>query len=104
MKLLIKISVIVLVLTMGGLVYAGSVMKVDCKTKYDDLKREKSDTQQNYMKAKRSLRTKLGKVDSQAEADAWEDQDKRLTYDYDRKMNDIKQEMESLYNDPSCWK
>ena len=103
MRLLIKIGVIVLVLTMGSLVYAGSVMKADCKTKYNDLTREKSDTQKNYMKAKRSLRTKLGKVDSQAEADAWEEQDKRITYDYERKMDNIKQEMQNLYNDPSCW-
>jgi len=104
MRFLIKIGVIVLVLAMGGLVYAGSVMKEDCKTRYNDFKKEKKDAQQNYMKAKRSLRTKLGKVDSQSEANAWEDQDKRITDDHDTKMNDMKQKMEDLYNDPSCWK
>lgn len=104
MSFLIKTVVIVLVLTTGGFAYAGSVMKEDCKTQYNDLKKEKSTIQQNYMKAKISLRTKLGKVDSQAEANAWEDQDKRITDDYNRKMNDMKDEMESLYNNPSCWK
>jgi hypothetical protein len=104
MRILIKIGVIVLVLAMGGLVYAGSVMKQDCKTKYDDLKKEKSVAQDNYIKTKRSLRTKLGKADSQSEVNAWEDQDKRLSDDHNSKMEDMKQEMESLYNDPSCWK
>jgi len=104
MRILITIGVIVLVLTIGGLASAERVMKEDCKTKYSDLKREKSDAQKTYIKSKTSLRTKLGKADSQSEVNAWEDQDKRITEDHNRKMENMKQEMESLYNDPSCWK
>lgn len=103
MKILIKIGVFVLVLTMGSFVYAGRVMKPDCETRYNELKKEKTVAQQNYIKARTSLRTNLGKADSQSEINAWEDQDWRLTDDYNRKMEDIKQEMESLYNNPGCW-
>jgi hypothetical protein len=104
MRFLITIGVTVLVLTMGGLVYAERVMKEDCKTQYNDLKREKSDAQNNYIKSKTSIRTKLGKADSESEINAWEYQDKRLSDDHNNKMEDMKQEMENLYNDPSCWK
>jgi len=103
MRILITIGVIVLVLTIGGFASAERVMKDECKTKYSDLKREKSDTQDNYIKSKTSLRTKLGKADSQSEINAWEDHDWRLTDDYNRKMEEIEQEMKSLYNNPSCW-
>ena len=61
------------------------------------------DAQDNYIKSRTSLRTKLGKADSQSEVNAWEEQDWRLTDDYNREMEDMEQEMESLYNDPSCW-
>ena len=104
MRFLIKICVIVLVLTMGGFAYAERVMKEDCKAKYNELKREKSDAHENYINSKRSLRTKLGKAESQSEVNAWEEQDWRITDDYNRKMKDMEQEMKDIYNDPGCWK
>jgi hypothetical protein len=103
MKCLIKIGVVVLALIMGSYVYAERVMKSECVTKYNELKREKSDAHQNYIKSKRSLRTKLGKVESQSEVDAWEEQDWRITDDYNRKAEDMDQEMENVYDDPGCW-
>ncbi len=104
MRFLIKIGVIVLVLALGSFVYAGSVMKQDCKTKYNQLKREKSDAHENYIKSKTSIRTKLGKAESQSEVNDWKRQDSRLTDDYNRKMQDMDKEMENIYNDPGCWK
>jgi hypothetical protein len=103
MRILIKLGVIVLVLTIGSFAYAGRVMKADCETRYIELKREKSNTQKNYTKSRKSLRANLGKADSQSEVNIWEDQDWQLTNDYNRKMEDIEEEMRDLYNDPGCW-
>jgi hypothetical protein len=103
MRFLIKLGVIFLVLTIGSVAYSGRVMKADCETRYVELKREKSNAQTNYMKSKKSLRSNLGKADSQSEVDMWEKQDWELTDDYNRKMADIEQEMQYIYNDPSCW-
>lgn len=103
MRILIKIGVIVLVLTMGSFVYAGRVMKTECETRYNELKREKSTAHKDYMKSRKSLRAKLGKADSQSEVNIWEEQDLNLTDDYNRKMEDMEQEMNNLYNDPGCW-
>ena len=103
MSFLIKISVIVFVLAMGSFVYAESVMKEECKAKYSELNQAKSDAQKSHMKSKRSLRTKLGKADSEYEVKDWEAQDTRITDDYNRKMEGMEQEMQSIYNNPSCW-
>ena len=103
MKILIKLGVIFLILTIGSVAYAGRVMKADCETRYIELKREKSNAHKNYMKSKKALRANLGKADSQSEVDIWEQKDWELTNDYNGKMSDIEQEMQNLHSDPSCW-
>jgi gas vesicle protein len=104
MRFFIKIGLILLLVTTSGVVYAGNVMREECKTRYDELKRAQTDAQHDYIRAKKSLRTKLGKMDSQQEANTWEKNNERLTDDYNNRVEDIKQEMESLNNDPNCWK
>ena len=104
MRFLTQLTVLVLVLAMGGFVYAERIMKDDCKTQYNEIQKEKSDAHENYIKSKTSLRTKLGKAESQSEVNAWEQQNWRITDDYNRKMKDMEQEMNNIYNDPDCWK
>jgi len=103
MKFLIKVGVFVLVLAIVGVAYAEVVMKEECKTRYDSLKKAQSDAQRNYMNALKSIRTRFGTIDSQEEAKNWEEQNQRLSDDYNKKFEDMKQEMKSLYNDPNCW-
>jgi hypothetical protein len=103
MRFLIKIGFIVLLVTMAGAVYADKIMTDECKTRYDELNKAQTDVQRDYMEDRKALRTSLGKTDSLYEASSYKDNDERLTDNYNNQVEDIKQEMESLYNDPNCW-